>query len=194
MVRISGEDARRNESVDRGHTAFQQLGVSPPLRRPVKRQCAAETLRAFARALIIFPQDVHGTNQPVFVRGVQPNEIAIIGLKPQDLGTKHGNVVVVDDVKFLAKENFQYGVRFWPGSAGLLGDQRGEQAPGTSQAVHGYIGMIRKRRCKGLTPGENAVTVHAVNDVHFVAATSKGIGQAMEIYGVSAETVRRVKT
>jgi hypothetical protein len=194
MVRLSGEDARRNESVDRGDAAFQQLGVSPPLWRPVKRQCAAETLRTFARALIIFPQDVHGTNQPVFVGGVQLDEIAIIGLKPQDLGTEHGNVVVVDDVKFLAKENFQYGVRFWPGSAGLLGDQRREQAPGTPQAMYRYIGMIRKRRCAGLTPGENAVTVHAVNDVHFVAATSKGIGQAMEIYGVPAETVRRIKT
>jgi hypothetical protein len=130
----------------------------------------------------------------VFVGAIQLDEIAIIGLKPQDLRTEHGNVVVVDDIKSLAKENFQYGVRFWPGSAGLLGDQRGEQAPGTSQAVHGHIGMIGKRRCEGLTPGENAVTVHAVNDVHFVAATSEGIGQAMEIYGVPAETVRRIKT
>ena len=126
MVRISGEDAGRNESVDRGDAAFQQLGVSPPLRRPVKRQCAAEALRAFARALIIFPQDVHGTNQPVFVCGVQLDEIAIIGLKPQGLRTEHGNVVVVDDIKSFAKENFQYGVRFWPGPTGLLGDQRGE--------------------------------------------------------------------
>ena len=87
MVHISSEDARRNESVDRGDAAFEQVGVSPPLRRPAKRQGAPETLWAVAGALVIFPEDVHGTNEPVFVCGVKFDEIVIIGLKPQNRGT-----------------------------------------------------------------------------------------------------------
>src|SRR5208282_3879150 len=135
---------------------------------------------------------MHGTNQPVFMSGVKLDEIAIVRLQPQNSRTKHRNIVIMNDVKFLAEEDFENGICLEPGSSGLLGKKRREESPTAPQAMNCHIGVIRKLLVR-LASRKHPIAIHAVNHVYFVATLGEGIRQPTEIHGVSAETVRRIE-
>ena len=121
-----------------------RCAVSPPLRRPPELQRAAQAFRLVADPLVVFPQHVHGADQPVFVGGIELDEIAIVGLQLQNLGPEQRNVVVMNYVKLLAVEDLEDGVGLGPGHSRLLGHERRQKPDAASQAVHGHVGMIGK--------------------------------------------------
>src|ERR1700730_9516541 len=81
VMHLLGETSRRDKGINRANAFLQQMRVSPPLRRPFKFERAAKTIRLFTEALVILPEHVHGTDQPVLVGGVKLDEVGIVGLQ-----------------------------------------------------------------------------------------------------------------
>src|SRR5438477_2402819 len=80
-----GETAWREQTINFAQTPRHHRRVTPELRRPPILQRAKKALLLDTRDLIEFEQNVSGTDEPVFVRGVELNRAA----KPQHTGAAH---------------------------------------------------------------------------------------------------------
>src|SRR5579863_7077411 len=124
LVHLTSKETGRDECIYSVDASLEQTRIPPPLRRSSKLYGAAKTFRFVTEALVVFPKHMHGTNEPVFVGGIELDEIAIVRLQLRDLRTEQRNVVVMDDVELFAVENFENFICLRPGTARLLRDER----------------------------------------------------------------------
>src|ERR1700675_3693615 len=124
LVHLTSEETWRDESIYSVDASLEQMRISPPLGWSSKLYGAAKAFRFVTEALIVFPKHMHGTNEPVFVCGIELDEIAIVRLQLHHIRTEQRNIVIMDDVELLAVEDFENFICLGPGTARLLRDER----------------------------------------------------------------------
>src|SRR5579859_7235782 len=117
------EMARREEQIHGVRAVLKEFCVAPPLRRAVEFQGATQALRLVAEPLIIFPEHMHGADQPVLMSGVDFDEFSVIRSQAQYFRSEQRNIVIMNYVEIFAHQQFPDARGFRPRSASLLGDQ-----------------------------------------------------------------------
>jgi hypothetical protein len=74
----------------------------------------------------------------------------------------------------------------------LVGCQRRKPPQRALQPMHRDIRMISVRR-GGLAPGQEAIGIAAVNDLHLMPTLGEGIGQPVHKDPVTTKVIRRIK-
>ncbi len=192
LMHPAAEEAGRDECINRSLAFLQQPRISPQLRRPAELQRAAQAFGFVADALVVLPQHMHRANQPMFVRGVELDVIAVVRLQPQHARAEQRDIVIVNDVELLAVEDLENLAGLRPWVSRLLRDQRRQDPQPAAQAVHGDVGMVNERRLR-LAFRQRPVAIDAMNDIDFVTPPRQRVRQPRDKDGVAAEAIRRIE-
>ena len=98
---------------------MKQQRLAPQLRRPLEGKGTAKTFATVAQFAIVPPQDVIGTNQPMFVRRIELDRIA---QRKNPGAANQRNIVVVDDIEAF-RENGRDCLALYDWPSGLLRQQ-----------------------------------------------------------------------
>jgi hypothetical protein len=128
----------------------------------------------------------------MLVRGVQFNGTLSFGLEGQRFRTDQRHIVKMHHVIRLAVQYFENTVSLEQGVTGLLGQKGRQPSVLGAQPVYGHVGMPRKSNLR-LTRMQQMVSVSTVNHIHLVPGIAQGVRQSIDIHGIAAETVRRIK-
>ena len=69
-MHTDGKAAGRDELIHKAAHVFEHPGIAPKLGRAASAEGTAETIGFIAGHPVVFPKHVHGTDEPVFMRGV----------------------------------------------------------------------------------------------------------------------------
>ena len=160
------EGAGRDEGVDVLDLTIEQARAPPQLRRSPVVQDAAEALSPRTELALVSPQHVAGAHQPVLVRHVQLDRIAVL----EHAGPAYQrDIVMVDDVEVALLEDRANAFPVDDRTAGLLGRETRERAEAAVQRVQGHALGLVQRRGFGAPP-QQIVGVYVVDHVDRVAA------------------------
>src|SRR5688572_1005349 len=94
-MHLFAEFAQSEKDIHTLQGPFEQSRIAPPLRRPFMCESASQTARLRADFAVEFEENVHGTDQPVFVHGVELDCPAVF----KNLRAEQGDVVIVNDIE-----------------------------------------------------------------------------------------------
>ena len=192
-VHLRGEAAGRNELMNVACRAVEQAGVAPELRRPFAGDGTAQTLRFFARRAGVFPEDVHGADQPVLMREIHFDVFAAARrFHGERRRSQKRRVVKLDHVVAARIEDLLNCPTLESGTAGLLRNQRRESSEAAAQLVAYYAGMLGEADLR-LRRVEHVISVAAMDNVHVMPGIGQSVGEPVDVHRISAETIRRIK-
>lgn len=187
-VGVDAELAEGEEGVDVAGGGGEFAGVPPELRGAVVGEGTGEAGGLGAGFAAVAEEDMSGADEPVFVRGVELDGVAV----GEDLGAAdEGDVVEMDDVEGLVEQAAE-GAGEEGGAAGLLGGKGRQEAEAGGEGVEAEAGFGGGwRRVEAAAEGMEGVD--AVDDVDAMAAGAEFACQALDEDGVAAEVAGRIK-
>ena len=150
---------------------------------------AAQTLAPGAGLAVVSPEDVGGADQPVLVRGVELERVAVA----EDAGpADQRHVVEVHHVDVASQQPLDRAAMDHRPSE-LVGEQRREEAERAAQRMDADAVRVGRRGGLEAVAIERAVGVDVVDHIHAVAGAHQRLRHVADQHGVAPEVVRGIE-
>src|SRR5574338_424952 len=131
------ESTRRDKVINIFQHTFEQSRIPPELRRALPSQRAGEAAFFDAQFLVVLPEHVHGTHQPMLVGGIELDGVSIA----ERCNADQRHIVKVDDIVRILLKHLPEMRALQTRISSLLSNKRGEEPKPTLQLVYAHVFM-----------------------------------------------------